>query len=604
MTEPAPTQTANKPSPEPRGEMQPWSDLTGGSFGAGGPILTDLAIALVTSRPGNVALVGPHSLDLVRAVADIASQTTVFIRGVDDAALVAETCPTVRLVVGAIDSFGAEGPFDLVLALDGLDRTVSYDSAERSFAQSLRSLAALRAEDGVVALAHPHSLSPLSVLDARMPVDRYGDDEFWPIHDDPTRPADLSGLTDALKTAGLSPASQHLIFGTPAAPHAVVEAEALSALPDDHVQRLATKSAVLDRRPLLANPEEFIGHLLQAGQRALIAEGSLVVVGEASVPQVVDGVADLVVTADLAEDQGRLVLQVGAARRSDAQWPDAQATPATERDTAQPSETLRYVHSAPPRQNEVPAITVDSTQVAGHLPTGTSLEQAFLGAAAAVDLPAFRELASRVGNLLRELPVADRRVVVFDDLILDGASLTPALGGLSWTTTVGVDEALTVAYWRLHDALIDRHRRHPWPRHVVGAPLVQMWVEMSGGSAPDPTKARELADQLAALTRPQAAAVPDVRTALADAQEAMRTVGVAQGQIFGLERTIGFRDKQLQSREQVIRGLRANTVVAAAGVGEMNRLARRVSQVRSTTELKAGVQRVVRRAKRARETGK
>ncbi len=85
----------------------------------------------------------------------------------------------------------------------------------------------------------------------------------------------------------------------------------------------------------------------------------------------------------------------------------------------------------------------------------------------------------------------------------------------------------------------------------------------------------------------------DLRTENADV-EALRTeLFEAKGHIFGLERTIGFRDRQLRSRERIIHGLRGRVAkvdriratkafAAAKGVQKVRRMdnAERLKEIR------------------------
>ena len=101
-----------------------------------------------------------------------------------------------------------------------------------------------------------------------------------------------------------------------------------------------------------------------------------------------------------------------------------------------------------------------------------------------------------------------------------------------------------------------QHRRHPWPPWVLGDDLVGIWSSMAGVSvAPDRMAVcRSAADVLAG----PAPEVVDTRTALADQEEAAKQLFEARGHIAGLERTLGFRDKQLLTREKRIRALHSD----------------------------------------------
>jgi hypothetical protein len=73
-------------------------------------------------------------------------------------------------------------------------------------------------------------------------------------------------------------------------------------------------------------------------------------------------------------------------------------------------------------------------------------------------------------------------------------------------------------------------------------------------SAAHVARGKELADALDGVleTRPDV----DVRTALADAERARRELFELKGHVYGLERTLGFRNKAMKTRENRIRELR------------------------------------------------
>jgi chromosome segregation ATPase len=75
-------------------------------------------------------------------------------------------------------------------------------------------------------------------------------------------------------------------------------------------------------------------------------------------------------------------------------------------------------------------------------------------------------------------------------------------------------------------------------------------------SAAHVARGKELAAALADVlqTRDQQAA--DVRTALADAERAKQELFELKGHVYGLERTLGFRNRAMKTRENRIRELR------------------------------------------------
>lgn len=90
------------------------------------------------------------------------------------------------------------------------------------------------------------------------------------------------------------------------------------------------------------------------------------------------------------------------------------------------------------------------------------------------------------------------------------------------------------------------------------APVAATKPETPSASVAQVARGKELAAALAtALGIPaDASQTPDVRTALADAERAQQEVFELKGQIFGLERTLGFRDKALKTRENRLREMR------------------------------------------------
>lgn len=601
-----------------RGEMQaPWSDYSGQSFAAGGPLLEAMVERLELADAARVLVVGPHTVELVRAVAGATGgEVTVLVRGVADAELLQQSDVPATIVAGALDGFAESGPqpFDVIVALDGLDRVLSYDSGELSFEDTMRVLLGLAGDDARAVVAHSYDASPVNILDARPEKDRFGDDEFRPLHGDPTRPTTaeaLIGLIDALTTDG--PSDLVTVFGPPAAPRLGVAGgpETLD-LAAPAVTSYVVEAARAHRRPLLAQPDELIRTLSRGGRLGDAADGGIVLLGctaEFDVARVTP--AGILVFGGLdAGNAGLTVLD--SVDVTTATWPDDAATETLESDTAQPSETAKYVHeqTAPGRVVDA-GLAVALDLLPAHISLSPTVEDEFVRLAELGDVPAFRELAEGVGAFVESQPVTERRVLTFDDLHIDGRTFSPGTDAARWSEVVGTTESLAAAFWLLEDRMRGEHLRQPWPDHVQGESLVSMWVEMAGHPARTDaiTDGRQLADAVRAARPRPSGAVPDLRTALADAAAARKELADSQGQVFGLERTIGFRDKQLRTREQVIRNMRESgkggTVAAQqARANTMVRIAKRTAQVRSVGELTAGVGRIYRRAQRNKAAAK
>src|SRR5262249_11372390 len=105
---------------EPRligAEMLEWSDEP-----VGGAVLAELIRRAVP--PGaRVLVAGPHAPALIEAPE--CAEVTCLVRGLPDATALAERYAEATVLCGSLDKVGDIGPFDAVIALDGLDRLTS-----------------------------------------------------------------------------------------------------------------------------------------------------------------------------------------------------------------------------------------------------------------------------------------------------------------------------------------------------------------------------------------------------------------------------------------------------------------------------------------------
>ncbi|NHN54603.1 hypothetical protein G9U51_02260 [Calidifontibacter sp. DB0510] len=584
-----------------RGEMRPWTDYEGENFPAGGPVLTSVLADLASSVTGRVLVAGPTSADTVRAVAGEGRSVDLLVRGADDAERLGAELTGVRVIAGALDGLVADNPqpYDLVIAVAGVDRLTSYDAQRVSFADQLQMLAGLTTDGGVLAVAHEFDTAPASVLDARPEDQRHGDNDWRPVDTDTTRPVDHAGFVAAVRAVRAGEVDDLLLFGPPAAPRAAVNSRVTREA--ENLTDLLVAAAGATHRPLLAAPDEQVTRLVRVGRVADAADAALLIVGGRVAGDVITAAGDRALTATLAAtgEPGWTSIRTS----EPVAWPDARFAPGGSRDTAQPSETGRYV-PAPAASEPSPLVTVEPSLAPSRVALSPTLHQLLRYAAATDDVPEFRRLAAEFGGLVETVPVTERRVLTTTTTVLDGGSVRPGLDIRAWTTTVSVDEALAAAFWLLQDAFVRARVRLPWPHHVRDAALTATWVEMAGGTADDASLARgrELAD---ALSQAAPVVTTDLRAALADADAARRELGEAQGHIAGLERTIGFRDKQLRTREDVIRNLRKSPgagLAASKSTGtSVAKLVKRTSEVRSFGELTAGVNRVVKRRQRQKQ---
>ena len=272
------------------GEMQPWTDRADHH--------PALAAVLADVLPGDrrTLIVGPHSRSLISAVLDRTADATILLRSVSDAEeLAAEFADRLQVVAGALDGLRAE-PFEVVIAADGLDRVLGYDSGDLSWTERLHALAALAAPDAVVVLGLENEFSLVNLLDSRPADERHSDDEWRPLHDDPSRPVSISQFESALPWT----AQIYADFGSRTFMAAEVAA---AARPGELPTRLAADALEAGDVPLLSPIAQGVDSAARAGLLPAIPTGWLAISGVAAAHDLYAQTGPAVLTAD----QGRPV---------------------------------------------------------------------------------------------------------------------------------------------------------------------------------------------------------------------------------------------------------------------------------------------------------
>ncbi|NUR72138.1 MAG: hypothetical protein HOU81_15085 [Hamadaea sp.] len=504
-----------------RGEMQPWSDLNQpGMPPAGGPVVCRLLSDLLP-RAGRTLVVGPHGRDVLDLVADRSDHVTVLLRSVSDATELAAASARWDVVAGALDGLASTSvePYDAVVAIDGLDRVLGADSPDLSWPERLAQLLKHATVDAALILGLENGFSLTSLLDRRGLDERHGDNEWWPLRDDPQRPGSVTAFTQAAERAGVSGAVAYANFGA----HTLIEVRAADAArPGSLLCRLGVRGlqATAQQTPLLAPIGESAEAAALAGQLGAVPQSWLLLRGNPTRLAYAEGAADGVTVAVDRSDSGWIL--------------DAAGRP-----------------SAP---DGLRARVGTRT-----LPDAPTAEDVLFRLAAAGDVPGIRALAAELGAWVRTRSSSD--VLCFDDLVYDGSGFTSGFYGWATTEPATAGEVLAAAWHRWRDRLVGGRRRHPWPPWMAGDELVATLLRMSGDTAATSTveRGREIADAVAAATEPIVdESTVDVRSALAEAEAARHELAELQGHVFGLERTLGFRDKQLKVREQRIREMRVN----------------------------------------------
>lgn len=261
------------------GEMPHWSDPSP----AGGPALREI----VTMARGDTLIVGPHSPELIEAVPG--GRVTVLVRGLPDAEALAAR-PGIEVWCGSLEKLPAVPAYDTVLALAGPDRAVSAESAGLAWSDALHLLLAVLRPGGRLLLGceNPAGLHRLLALPAEP------GDQSWgaPASDDPTRPVSLGALRDRLTAAGLGVLRDYAAYPAPHAPRALVSPVALGDPGLHGFLRGALPRAAVPDEPMLADPRDPTGQLLNSGLAAELAPGWVVVAGPEGSPPPPEAVFD------------------------------------------------------------------------------------------------------------------------------------------------------------------------------------------------------------------------------------------------------------------------------------------------------------------------
>ncbi|HZX03431.1 hypothetical protein, partial [Kribbella sp.] len=245
-----------------RGEMQPWTDRT-----TARPALAALLTDVVPANRRTLIL-GPHAPQLIESVLAHSADVTILVRSVADAQQLGEDFgPCLQVIAGALDGLQT-APYDVIIASDGLDRVLGYDSVDMSWSERLAAVVALAVPDAVVVLGLENEFSLLNLLDSRPADERHGDDEWRPLHDDPTRPVSVEQLTHALPW----PAEVYADFASRTYLRADVAA---AARPGELPTRLAVAAVEQTDVPLLSPAHEGTDTAARAGLLAAIPTGWL-----------------------------------------------------------------------------------------------------------------------------------------------------------------------------------------------------------------------------------------------------------------------------------------------------------------------------------------
>lgn len=514
------------------GEMRLWTDC---SDTGPRPLPSSAASATVLGGilrqlddNARVLIAGPHGSRLLSTAERSGRSVSVLVRSLADANHVSDSFPGFDVYCGGLAAFQAEG-YDLVVALDGVERLASVDEPPSTWVRQVDHLRSLLREGGVLLLAVENLFSPQRMsLALRTGPAPWSPAEEW----DDTRPAsaaDLRGLAggwdmrcDVLALAPFA-TDFRLALREDLANGRVRDARILEALRQCH-------SSLTGEVQRLFDPTEDLIRAARRGSFGAMAPGWLAVLTKARERRLVPGAVWL----DSAYGAPEIVVE--------RTQPDVLDTVRASRNPG--TGAGRFLESFP--------------RVPVHHPTVAER----LVSAVATDMVDARRLVSRYLEWLADqpvtgLPVPSNVVIAEDSLQLLDPSLTfPGQPQLS--TVVGVGAFLCA------EILMRPECRHQWPSWVgvkgLAAALVRdrlpIAPERDFGEEVDWDETAHLLSIISEPTGSDGDEIGDLNSARAALAEARRYAESLNGRLEAHERLERIRADLLAKRTAEIADLK------------------------------------------------
>lgn len=461
------------------GEMYAWSDLdtARGPELARGGALRHVVAGLVA--PGATVLVaGPHHDAVIAALLAGGARVSWLCRSLPDAQRAAELFPAVTVLCGSLTKLDPAHRFQVVVAVDGLDRLDSAEVDGHRADAAVQVLAGAVTPGGALALLQDNPLGVQHSVEL-LPGRHHNVDAAWnPVFDDEDqRPASLAQLTERLAAEGLATTGAFAVYPTVRAPTVLIGRQLWGDTTSPlrgHIGAAVSVAltAAYRGRPVLMDPRRLVGRALRAGAEAVVAPGWLAIArrGPGGAPP----------------ERGWELL-VG-------EVDDPHTYELTVRD-GQPELTVLV----PPGPRAASAGMLPVTDLPAYPgAAGRLFDERLLQLCAAADLGGLRTELARfvdwVGRQARDGLVTGPAALataatVFDDGY--GLSLAPP----RWQPAAGVAERVVVlrACWLLAVDLVTSGRPHPWGLSRSAADLTAILVALVGRT-PEPDELRAAID--------------------------------------------------------------------------------------------------------------
>jgi hypothetical protein len=519
------------------GEMVTWTDddPERDRVPAGGPLLLELLKRALPSA-SRVLVAGPHQQTLVDVIVAGAAEVTCLVRSLPDAEALALRHPSVTVVCGGLDKFTTTEPYDVVVALDGMDRLGSVDGADLSWTESLARLTRALGPDGLLLLALENEFGVHRLVDPALP-DAVSDGDWRPVFGhDATRPADPDRLAATLDLEGLTVQGAYAGYPLPRTP-SVLAATSLF----DSAELLGPLIAAacargFAGREILSDPRRTARDAIRTGLGVRLAPQWFVVARRSAEPAVLPELLVADETAGLWE----IVRDGdGYARRL----------------LTAPDWTSGRV------QRDLPT--------AYPVPGGITLEELLLDACAREDIPRVRELLRDFAGWLAGQEPAVQPFATTDNVVVEGIRFALLAPGFRLVEPVPSEHALARVLRRFAVRLVAGGYRHPWPAgHSVDG-LVLIWLSMAGHPL-DREDLPAVAELEVSITGSAEDPAPPLgrRELLAEVDRLRQEADAANSRLAGFQRALERTDRELTERVRQLEKMRqelkaAKTTLAA-----------------------------------------
>ncbi|MBU2667565.1 hypothetical protein KOI35_29035 [Actinoplanes bogorensis] len=413
---------------------------------AGGALFGYLAGRLPAGA--DVLVAGPHTDELIAALAE-RSTVTCLVRSEPEA--IELDARGLTVLCGTLAKLPAAEKYDVIVALDGLDRLCSVEDEQLDWAASLQVLKRALRPGGTLLLAVENELGVHRLVDPTTATSAQTDSAWRPLGEFDTKPGNPTRLAGKLAAEGLAIDWLGAAWPVPEAPTLIATPNALQDGPADALAAFAAGAvgAAYQEKAVLSDPRRLAAAAVRGGLGPEFAASWLVVAHRAPRPA-----AALSLPPVLAGDDS--VVEIGPG--PDGAW-------------------------------------VRRGQTGTPLPTGRLLEELLLGAALRHDLPLLRRLLTGWTAALPDQG-ADNVVVHHDAFAVLDPGIPPQ----------------TDVIRRFAQTLLGGGYAHPWPA-ATDLPTLTSVLHGAAGLPDDvppvpaedeiplPDSRREHEEQLRALRR-------------------------------------------------------------------------------------------------------